>query len=157
MVAGVEHTFAPDKHFGVLDWGRGVWAYNNHWYWGSASGLVGGRSFGFNIGYGFGDVSAASENMIFLDGRAHKLDQVRFHIPEAGYDKGEWMFTSNDGRFEMRFTPVYNRHDKTDLLILRSETNQTFGHFSGHVILDNGDRLDVPNLFGFAEDVFNRW
>ncbi|MEQ9517901.1 MAG: DUF2804 family protein, partial [Parvibaculum sp.] len=114
-------------------------------------------SFGFNIGYGFGDVTAASENMIFLDGQAHKLDKVTFHIPQAGYDKGEWQFTSNDGRFEMRFTPVYNRFDKTDLLVLRSETNQTFGRFSGHVILDNGDRFDVPSLFGFAEEVHNRW
>ena len=48
----------PGRAFGVLDWGRGVWTYHNVWYWGSASGLVDGVPFGFNIGYGFGDTSA---------------------------------------------------------------------------------------------------
>ena len=50
-----EYRFEPDSSFGVLDWGRGVWTYHNTWYWGSASGLVDGVDFGFNIGYGFGD------------------------------------------------------------------------------------------------------
>ena len=56
------YTFDPADSFAVLDWGRGVWTYKNTWYWGSASGLVDGERFGFNIGYGFGNTSAASEN-----------------------------------------------------------------------------------------------
>lgn len=32
------YTFAPEKDFGVLDLGRGVWPEHNRWYWGSASG-----------------------------------------------------------------------------------------------------------------------
>ena len=66
----------------MLDWGRGVWTYHNTWYWGSASGQVDGVPFGWNIGYGFGDTSAASENMLFYGGKAHKLSQVTFHIPQ---------------------------------------------------------------------------
>ena len=58
------YTFDPADSFAVLDWGRGVWTYKNTWYWGSASGLVDGERFGFNIGYGFGNTSAASENML---------------------------------------------------------------------------------------------
>ena len=58
---GQEYSFQKEDSFGVLDWGRGVWPYKNSWYWGSASGMVDGRRFGFNIGYGFGDTSAASE------------------------------------------------------------------------------------------------
>lgn len=151
------YAFDPDRHMGVLDWGRGVWPYDNTWYWGSASGLIDGKPFGFNIGYGFGDTSAASENMVLWGGRAHKLDQVSFHIPEQGYDKGTWRFTSNDGRFEMMMDPVFDRFDHTNALAIRSSTHQTFGRFSGHVVLDDGTRLDVPEIFGFAEKVLNRW
>ena len=43
------YTFDPADSFAVLDWGRGVWTYKNTWYWGSASGLVDGERFGFNI------------------------------------------------------------------------------------------------------------
>ncbi len=46
-----------------------------------ASGLVDGVPFGWNIGYGFGDTSAATENMLFYNGKAHKLHSVQFHIP----------------------------------------------------------------------------
>ena len=46
--------FAPETSFGTLDWGRGVWTYDNTWYWGNGNGIVNGKPFGFNIGYGFG-------------------------------------------------------------------------------------------------------
>ena len=65
---GVEIEVNPEKTFGILDWGRGVWTYENTWYWGAGNGLIDGKVFGFNIGYGFGDTSAATENMIFYEG-----------------------------------------------------------------------------------------
>lgn len=156
-LGAAEHHFTPDDSFAVLDWGRGVWTYANVWYWGSASGLVGGRRFGFNIGYGFGDTSAASENMLFLDGVAHKLDQVTFHLPPGAPDSAPWRFSSNDGRFDMRFRPAVNRHDKVHLGPFRTEQDQVFGYFSGSVGLDDGTRLTVTDLPGFAEQVANRW
>ncbi|MEN8721940.1 MAG: DUF2804 domain-containing protein [Alphaproteobacteria bacterium] len=156
-VAGQTYTFSPDKNFGVLDWGRGVWAYSNCWYWGSASGLVDGHRFGFNIGYGFGDTSAASENMLFYDGVAHKLDQITFHINPNGFDAGPWQFTSSDGRFEMSFDPVLDREDMIDAMVLRSFTHQTFGRFNGKAVLDDGTVLEVKDLLGFAEEVITRW
>lgn len=87
-VRGRPYEFDAASTFGVLDWGgRGVWTYDNTWYWGgSASGLHEGTRFGFNIGYGFGDTTAATENMLFHDGVAHKLDRVHFHRPHGTYD-----------------------------------------------------------------------
>lgn len=154
------YVMNPDSSFGVLDWGRGVWTYHNTWYWGSASGLVDGVDFGFNIGYGFGDTSAASENMIFYDGKAHKLSQVTFHIPmkngREDYLK-PWTFTSDDGRFEMDFVPIINRASCTDVKIIKSDQNQVFGRFNGTAILDDGTKLEVKDLLGFAEKVENKW
>lgn len=157
VLGGEIRRFAPDTAFAVLDWGRGVWTYDNTWYWGSASGLHDGRRFGFNIGHGFGDTSAASENMVFLDGVAHKLGQVTFHLPEGRRDGGPWRFTSDDGRFEMSFAPIVDRASATDLGIIRSIQHQVFGRFSGEVILDDGQRLAIRDLLGFAEEVENRW
>lgn len=155
-------TFEPDTAFGVLDWGRGVWTYDNTWYWGSASGVVDGTPFGFNIGHGFGDTRAGTENMVFVAGVGHKLDEVTFHLPagtaDGGpYDAADWTFTSNDGRFEMTFTPILDRAATTDLKVLASIQHQVFGRYSGHVILDDGSRVEVRDLIGFAEQVRNRW
>ena len=30
---GKTYTFEPSDSFAVLDWGRGVWTYENTWYW----------------------------------------------------------------------------------------------------------------------------
>ena len=153
-------VFDPSESFGVLDWGRGVWTYHNTWYWGSASGLADGVDFGFNIGYGFGDTSAASENMLFYAGKSHKLSQVTFNIPmkEGKEDYlSPWTFTSDDGRFEMDFVPVINRASCTDVKLIKSDQNQVFGRFSGTAILDDGTKLHIRNLFGFAEKVENKW
>ncbi len=149
-------SFKPDSDFGVLDWGRGVWTYSNTWYWGSASGMLKGRLFGFNIGYGFGDTSAATENIVYYDKKGHKLDTINFHIPEDSFMK-QWTFSSNDCRFEMSFIPVLDRSSSIDFKLLRSNQNQVFGFFSGSVILDNAKKLTIKNLFGFAEKVVNRW
>lgn len=155
-----KYTFEPKNALGLLDWGRGVWTFKNTWYWGSASGYVNGESFGFNIGYGFGDTSAATENMLFYKGKAHKLDQVIFYIPEK---KGEldylspWKFTSNDNRFEMDFQPIIDRKDYVKVLMIKTDQHQVFGYFNGKVTLNDGTDLEIKDFLGFAERVENHW
>lgn len=155
------HHFTKDKAFAVLDWGRGVWTYANTWYWSSLSSEANGHTFGFNLGYGFGDTSAASENMVFVDGIAHKLSQVTFNIPlkEDGSEDymKTWTFTSDDDRLNLVFEPVIDRASLTDFKLLRSDQHQVFGRFSGTVILDDGSPFEIKNLPGFAEKVANRW
>jgi hypothetical protein len=155
------YRFEADSAFGVLDWGRGVWTYSNTWYWSSASGMQNGKHFGFNLGYGFGDTSNASENMVFVDGKAHKLSQVTFNIPfkEDGSEDfmKPWTFTSDDGRLNLDFEPVIDRAALIDLKLIRSDQHQVFGRFSGTVILDDGSPFEIKNLPGFAEKVANKW
>lgn len=148
--------FKKEDSFTVLDWGRGVWTYKNTWYWGSASGLVNGKRFGFNIGYGFGDTSKASENIIFYDGIGHKLDQVKFEIETANY-LNPWKFSSNDHRFELVMTPLIDRQDDTNFIIIKNLGHQVFGKFNGYVILDDGSKLEINNLLGFAEQITNHY
>lgn len=154
------YRFSPEDSFAVLDWGRGVWTYHNTWYWGSASGLADGVPFGFNIGYGFGDTAAATENMLFYGGKAHKLSQVVFHIPQKNGREdylSPWTFTSDDGRFEMDFKPILNRAACTDVKLIKSDQNQVFGRFTGKAVLDDGRTLEIRDLMGFAEKVENKW
>lgn len=154
------YRFDPANSFGTLDWGRGVWTYHNTWYWGSASGLAGEVPFGFNIGYGFGDTSAATENMLFYGGKAHKLSRVTFHIPRKGGwgdFMAPWTFTSDDGRFEMDFAPVLDRAARTSVGVIKSDQHQVFGRFTGKAVLDDGRVIEIRDFMGFAEKVENKW
>ena len=153
---GRKYEFSPETDFGTLDWGRGVWTYDNRWYWGSGNTVINGKPFGFNIGYGFGDTTAASENILFYDGKCHKLDDVEFHIPKDSYMK-PWTFTSSDGRFEMDFVPVLDRAARTAAVVIESDQHQVFGRMSGRAVLDEGTVLDVKDLMCFAEEVHNRY
>ena len=155
------YRFDPSDSFGILDWGRGVWTYDNTWYWSCAAGEVDGKVFGFNLGYGFGDTSAASENMLFYEGKAHKLDRMTFQIPQKGNGDDDfmspWRFTSNDGRFEALFQPVLDRSALTKVGPLCSDQHQVFGTFTGSAVLDDGRRIHLDRFFGFAEKVRNKW
>ena len=153
--------FDPEESYATLDWGRGVWTYKNTWYWGSASGYVDGVPFGMNLGYGFGDTRAATENMLLYDGVAHKLDQVDFGIPKDAAGKDDllapWHVTDNLGRLDLTFTPILDRAAYTGAVVLESNQHQVFGRFDGMAVLDDGTALTIRGLRGFAEKVKNRW
>lgn len=157
----ITYEFSPDRDAGVLDWGRGVWTYDNTWYWGTGSGFLDGEPFGFNLGYGFTDRSSASENVLFYKNKAHKLDEVSFEIPrktDGSYDYlKEWKITSNDGRLTASFCPVLNRHADMNVLVIATDQNQVFGHLTGTAVLDDGTKLNFSDFFCAIEVVHNRY
>ncbi len=148
-------------HYGCLDWTRAVFPYRVKWHWGSASGIYQGKQFGFNLDaglQGFGDETCGTKNMLFLEGKGHKLEWVVFHVPANIMDP--WKFTSTDGRFEMTLEPVMYNRTNMNLGILKTGGFNVYGYFVGDVILDNGEKLHVDrsdNLFGFAEEYGHRW
>ena len=161
---GRTYEFVPEQSFGLLDWGRGAWTYENTWYWSAAQGISEDHVFGFNLGYGFGDTTAASENMLFCDGKASKLGRIRFVIPKDTGDGSmspdteylsPWVFTSDDARFEMTFSPILDRSSCTNAGILLSDQHQVFGYFDGTAVTDDGRAVAVQHFLGFAEKVVN--
>ncbi len=150
------YEFNPKNDFGALDWGRGVWTYDNTWYWGSANCDLNGIAFGFNIGYGFGNTEAATENVLFYGGKAHKLDDITFEIPEDDYYK-PWRFTSSDGRFEMDFKPVLDRAAALNYKLIVSDQHQVFGKMYGVAVLDDGTKIHLDGIMCFAEKVHNKY
>lgn len=153
------YDFNQDS-YGVLDWGRGVWTYKNTWYWASCSAITKGHEVGFNLGYGFGDTSAASENILYFDGVSYKLDDVKMDIPMKGSGRDDfaspWIFRSKKGDIALEFKPVYVRHSDTNVLLIRSNQNQVFGLYSGRFEVE-GKTIELIDVPGFAEKVYNRW
>ena len=154
---GKSFAFDPDRTFSLIDWGRGVWPFSHEWYWSSASTLLDGTPFGFNLGCGFGDTSRArgTENVIYHAGQAIKLGQVS--ITHASNVMHPWHLESDDGRFSAVLTPRYNRDTVTKLLFVDNRCNQMFGTFEGTFIDNIGARIHFTNVFGFAEHAVNHW
>ncbi len=68
-----------------------------------------------------------------------------------------WTFTSSDNRFEMKFVPIIDRYDNTDLKVLLSNQHQVFGRFYGKAVLDDKTEVILNGELGFAEKVHNKW
>ena len=145
---------------GVLDWGRGIWTYDNTWYWGTGSGRIGGEPFGFNLGYGFSDRTAASENCVFYRGKLHKLQEISFGIPVIDGKKEylkPWDITSDDGRFRGTFTPILDRNAFMDFKVILSDQHQVFGTMDAEIVLDSGEKLEIRDFISALEEVRNKY
>lgn len=156
-----ERRELSETALGTLDWGRGVWTYKNTWYWSSLSCFVDGKKFGFNLGYGFGDTSASTENMLFFDKRAVKLGQVEFGIPGEQDGRPEflkkWQIRDDMGQLELTFQPILDRKDKMSVGIIATDQHQVFGRFFGICRDGIGGEVILDGQIGFAEKVFNKW
>ena len=150
------YVFEPDSSFALMDWGRGIWPYKTHWLWGSACGIVDGIPVAFNIGYGFGDLSTHTENIIFFDGKAHKIDEVTFHHENRDPTK-PWTFTSNDDRFNMILNPLLPHREKLNFGFISLNSSLLHGLYSGYMVLDTGEKIQIEEMLGHAEDIYWRW
>ena len=138
--------------FGVLDWGRGIWPYKHSWIWGNGGTVVDGKHFGFNIGWGFGNTEAATENMFFYDNKAYKLGDV-----EEIRVGDNYRYVDSDKRFVFDVETIYDNFTRTRMLWVNNQCHQVFGRWRGYVVLDDGAKVEIPPFTAFCEHADNRW
>lgn len=151
-VAGTSYDAAG---WAVLDHGRGRWPYSLTWNWAAASGTVDGQVRGLQLGGKWTAGTGSTENALLVGTRLHKLhDEVDWE-----YDARDWLrpWRIHGERLEVQFTPFHERAARTNLLVVASQAHQCFGHFTGWVVDDAGERVGVDGLVGWAEEVRNRW
>lgn len=140
---------------GVLDWGRGIWPYSHEWYWGNLTSHIDGVPFAFNIGWGFGDTSVATENIYFYNKKGYKLGEII-----AEWDQSDLMkvqhIRDTEGKFECTFTPFYNHHTENKYVLIDTECDQVYGYFSGSIETEDG-RKEFHHVTAFIEHAVNRW
>ena len=140
----------------VLDWGRGVWPFSQEWFWGNGTAFVGDDRFGFNIGWGFGDLSNATENMFFWNGKAVKLGTLQVERNPQDY-MAPWRFRDDTEHFDLTMTPVFDHFTHTDIAFIHTQCHQVHGYYSGYVVLPDGTRKEIREVLAFCEHAENRW
>lgn len=150
-VAGTAHAISDEDSFAVLDHGRGKWPYAVRWNWAAGSGP--GRAI--QLGGAWTDGTGSTENALLVGGRLHKIGADL----TWRYDRGDWLrpWRISGDRVDAAFHPFHERVARTNLGVLAGETHQCFGHFSGWAATDDGERVDLDGLVGWAEEARNRW
>ena len=91
---------------------------------------------------------------MLLDGLIHKLGDVQFEYDNVDF-MAPWQMRSD--RVELTFTPFLDRTAQTNLMVIRSEVHQMFGHYAGTVVDDGGNDVPINGLIGWAEEHQARW
>jgi Protein of unknown function (DUF2804). len=153
---GAGHAIdAGGPAWGVLDHGRGRWPYDVRWNWAAGSGVVDGRRVGIQLGAQWTAGTGATENALFVDGRLHKIsEELAFDYDTTDYLK-PWHVRGE--RADLVLTPFHDKVSRTALGVISTRTDQCFGHWTGWMATDAGERVRVDGAVGFAEDVHNRW
>lgn len=154
-IDGVAHPVVEGASWATLDHGRGRWPYDIRWNWGAGSGVYGGRTIGIQVGGKWTDGTDSTENAFVIDGRLHKISAEL----DWQYDLADWRrpWRVTGGGLDATFAPAYNKVTRTNFGIVSASTDQCFGDWSGTFCTAAGEKIAFERIFGWAEDVHNRW
>lgn len=144
------HDVPAGESWAVLDHGRGRWPHDVRWNWGAGSGTSDGWVVGLQLGGRWTVGTGATENGVLVDGVLHKIsEELRWRYDLADWRR-PWRITG--GGLDATFAPEYDRHAESNLGVVSSRTDQCFGWWSGTF-----EGVAFDGVYGWAEDVHNRW
>jgi len=144
--------------FASHDFGRGVWPRRTSWNWGAASGYVDDANVGINLGGRWTDGTGTTENAVFINGRLIKIQEdLEWQYNELDFLARWRVRAPRSGDVDLLFEPIVERKAFTDALVVRSRVHQVFGIWSGTIRGEDGVTIEVPYLFGWAEEHHAVW
>lgn len=144
-----------DNASGLIDWGRGVWPYKHEWFWGNLTSKINNIPFGINIGWGFGNLENATENMFFYNRKAYKLKELNVQRDIKNY-LVPWVIDDEEGKIHIEFTPIYDNYTENKYVVVNTHCNQVFGYYSGYIMV-NEKKIEFNDILAFIEHVVNKW
>lgn len=156
-VAGKRYTMDPARCHAVQDFGRGVWPYRSFWNWAVCTGVQDGVAIGVNMGAKWTTGTGANENGICVNGRLYKvMEDLRW-----SYDPSDWMKpwrvrSEHSDMIDLTLHPWVVNRSNLDLGILASGGACSFGRWRGSIRFD-GNRVEIHDLVGWAEEFAHRW
>lgn len=145
--------------WGVLDVGRGRWPYRTRWNWGGGAGrsACGRHVVGIQVGGKWTEGTGFTENGVIVDGRVTKLGGELDWDDSWERPMEPWHVRDPGGRLDLVLEPRFDRHARTEALVLGTEVHQVFGRWSGRVVDDFGREIVLEAIQGFAEESRSRW
>ncbi len=151
------YTLSPADTHAIVDVHKAHYPHHTWWRWATfATRTPDGRSLGLNLTDNLvTDPSAHNENVVWLDGRAHRLPGALFEFDPQAPDE-PWHVGTRDGSVVLTFRARGSRSEDLSVGPIRSRFKQLYGVFDGTIQLPN-ERLDVRGACGLAEDHDSLW
>jgi hypothetical protein len=147
-----------ERAWGVLDVGRGRWPARIEWNWGGGSGWSDGHLIGLQFGARWTEGSGFTENGLLVDGRLSKIGRELEWTYDWASPLAPWRVRDAGGQLDVALRPRYDKHTAVDASEdLGTEVHQVFGTWWGWMVDDEGHRIEVCGIEGFAEEARQRW
>ncbi len=150
------HNISTQDLLASVDWSSGYMRRETFWHWASLSHTTkDGIKIGFNLAAGVNETSY-TENGLWVNDQLIKLDRAEF-IFDRNNRQNTWQIKTSDEKINLQFSPMGERKEKINAVIIASNFTQLFGHFNGHVKDESGNIIQIKNAVGFCEDHFAKW
>jgi hypothetical protein len=152
-VEGRHVTLASDA-WACLDFGRGALPYVTSWFWAAGA----GPGLGLNLGGRWTDGTGVTESGVIVDGQLHKIGTpLQFTRPRD--PGGIWRIAAVGAGAggALEFEPVRARTLRAPLVVVGGRLDWAFGRFRGALRADDGTRIAVDDVLGWAEEAWLRW
>lgn len=110
---------------------------------------------GLNLAAGVNETGTC-ENALWVQGVKHPLPAVYFEFDRDDTAQ-PWQIHTEDRRIDLTFTPINNRSEKLNFILLKSNFRQFIGYFSGSIEDNDGVVHRLDQVLGLTEDHFARW
>lgn len=156
-VGGRRYEMDPADCHAVQDFGRGMWPYRSFWNWGVGTGVQDRRRIGINVGAKWTTGTGANENALCIDGKLHKIMEDLVWEYDVGAPMQPWRVRSrHSDAIDLTLQPLVRHASSIDVGVLGSGGVCDFGTWTGTLVVE-GQRLDIDNLIGWAEEFAHRW
>ncbi len=148
----------PDDSHVVMEDHKGFYPYVMKWNWVTGAGRDGdGVLTGFNLTENQStDADRYNENCLWLGGKKSQLGAVTFDREDVGSDSEVWHVRDHEGRVNVDFRLAQNDDVRINALVLESRYRGPYGRFSGHIVDDEDNAIDVSCCLGMGEDFYLR-
>ncbi len=152
------YPFEYGSAFASFDFCRGVLPYKVNRNLSAASGIMNGRTVGFNLGAKLTNGAGITENSIVINRKLIKLnEEILFNYDIENPMKPWKISTGITNRVNLEFVPVYEQITKLDFIIIKHEVHKLIGYFYGTIEDENGEKISINRLTGCSEYHFGKW
>ena len=142
------------RDLAIMDEHKAFYPHATDWYWASFAGFdEKGRIVGLNItdNFTYSDQQNWNENGIWVGDKLSMIGLAKFDFDHDDPSK-PWHITEENGRVDVEFIPDGRKTQKFNLLVASMDYYQQFGKFRGFIIDDTGEKHDIKNFYGPAEE-----
>jgi hypothetical protein len=154
---GRRYHFNPETTLSLFRDSKGFFPYITRCQWAHGLGIEkNGRLISFSLAeLGTRSANTDNENVLWVNGALSALPPVR--ITHEGGLGGDWVIEDVEGMIDLSFTPRRPPdRDGYDLIISKAEYYNPDGVFNGMIMNKDGEKIQLRNFAGCAENLYLR-